>query len=329
MDISWPDDSIFDPFTVSEHTYKTVSSHDIKCAILIPKTLKPGLHPVIFNFHGGFFVTGHSLFAPFFPPSASPLALENSGIIVSADYRLLPSPNGVADILEDLEDFWQWSKTELPRVLEQVAPGHLIDFSKVLVVGGSAGGYCAAQVALSHPDEISALALIYPCLDPKDKLYLKGPAEGEPTVLRYPLDEMPSVPDTVAWIEKEKNSVASKGGFEATLFATSACQNGFFASQIFDSKNMDLDAFLPLERIKTCAKLPLRVWLMHGDDDSTVPIRGSHEFVRILQEKLPETTLRFDICPGQDHAFDYDEKKWEPLAPAALSFVRDGWLGQE
>ncbi|KAK7424583.1 hypothetical protein QQZ08_008593 [Neonectria magnoliae] len=329
MDISWPDDSIFEPFNVSEHTYKTVSEHDIKCAILIPKTLKPGLHPVIFNFHGGFFVTGHSLFAPFFPPSVSPLALENSGIVVSADHRLLPSKNGIADILEDLEDFWQWTKLGLPPILEEIAPGHVIDFSKVLVVGGSAGGYCAAQVALSHPEDISALAIIYPCLDVKDKLYLEGPAEGEPTVLRYPLDQMPSVPDTLIWIEEKRSAVVTKGGFERTLFATSACQNGIFASHIFDHKNMDLDAFLPLERIKAGAKLPPKVWLMHGDDDSTVPIRGSHEFAKILEEKLPETTLRFDICPGKDHGFDYDEKSWKPLAPAALGFVRDGWLGLE
>ena len=109
--VNWPDDSKFDPFNISkqreslyalrnvhlliETRYKTVSGHDIRAAVLMPKDLKPGSRPVIINVHGGLFSTAHSLFAPFFAPWAINLALDHDAIIVSAGYRLLHSgPTG-------------------------------------------------------------------------------------------------------------------------------------------------------------------------------------------------------------------------------------------
>ena len=150
--------------------------------------------------HGGFFATAHSLFAPFFAPWALKLALDHGAIIVSADYRLLPTPNGVADQLEDLEDFWQWYRSSLPLVLQREAPGHEIDYERTLLIGGSAGGYYAAQLAMSHADEISALGLTYPAVDLRDEMWTKGPVEGAPTVLRFPLDEMASREDALSWV---------------------------------------------------------------------------------------------------------------------------------
>lgn len=81
----------------------------------------------------------HGLFAPFFPKWVDALALEQGAIIVSPDYRLLPSANGVADVLEDLEDGWRWTKDVLPGVLRTRAPGVEMDLSRTLIAGGSAG----------------------------------------------------------------------------------------------------------------------------------------------------------------------------------------------
>ena len=89
--------------------------------------------------HGGFLVTAHGLFAPFFPKWTDKLALDHSAIIVSPDYRLLPSKNGLADLLEDLEDGWSWTKSSLNVFLKENAPGHEADFGHVLLAGGSAG----------------------------------------------------------------------------------------------------------------------------------------------------------------------------------------------
>ena len=244
---------------LTRYSYKTLPCHEIKVAVLIPKGLKPAECPVIFNVHGGFLATAHSLFAPFFSPWALRLALQNSAIIVSPDYRLLPSANGVADVLEDLEDFWQWSRSSLAEVLHQNAPGYSVDFSRLLLVGASAGGYCVLQLAQSHWDEVSALAMAYPLIDLRDDLYVKGPAPGEPTVLRYPPQDIPSKQDTMAWIDETRKTVTTKAGFERTPFCVATAQHGIFASEMLDHRNLDLPGFSPLERLRAGAKLPRMV----------------------------------------------------------------------
>jgi pimeloyl-ACP methyl ester carboxylesterase len=240
--------------------YKIVSDHEIKAAVLIPKDLKPGLHPVIVNIHGGFFSTAHSLFAPFFAPWALKLALDHGAIIVSADYRLLPTPNGIADQLEDLEDFWEWYRSTLPPILERNNAGYEVDYKRTLLVGGSAGGYYATQLAMSHPDEVSALALSYPAVDLRDDLWVNGPVEGAPTILRFPVNEIPPKTDALAWVAEKRKTVASKGGFERTPFLVSLTQHGAFAQEMLEHDGVKLrHEDLPLERLKAGAKLPKAV----------------------------------------------------------------------
>ncbi|KAF4983800.1 hypothetical protein FZEAL_884 [Fusarium zealandicum] len=326
MEVPWTEESIFDSYDILEETFKTVSSHDIKAAILIPKDLKPGPHPVIYHIHGGFLVTAHGLFAPFFTKWMDRLALQKSAIIVSPDYRLLPSANGVADLLEDMEDCWQWVNLKLSSILQDKAPGHTLDFSQTLLVGGSAGGYCAAQLAFNHPDSFQALAMSYPLLDVKDKLYVEGVGPEDPNVLRFPTQDIPSKQDTLAWIEEKRREPHTRDGFERSPFAVAACHHGIFMSDLFDNKNLNRSEFNPLERLEAGETLPKNIWLMHGDDDSAVPVRGSKKFADILRKKSPQTNLRFDLVPGHDHAFEYDEKNWGSFAPEAIKFVTDAWL---
>jgi len=250
-----PDCSRHRPATDVPHSYKTVSSDPINAAILLPKNLQPGLHPVIVNIHGGFFATGHSLFAPWFRPWLLKLALDHNAIIVSADYRLLPTPNGIADQLADLEDFWQWFRGELPALLE--SRGVKMDIGRLLLVGGSAGGYYAAQLALSRPDEIAALALTYPAVDLKDDIFVDGPAEGNPTVLHFPASEILPLSESLAWVKQRREIVASKGGFEITPYCVSLAQHECFSQEMFEYDTAELGvAELPLERIRAGGRLP-------------------------------------------------------------------------
>jgi len=245
---------------LTKFRYKIVSGHEIKAAVLIPQTLKPGLHPVIVNIHGGFFATAHSLFAPFFAPWALELAIDHGAIIVSADYRLLPTPNGVADQLEDLEDFWQWYREDLPSVLERNAASHKVDYNHALLMGGSAGGYFAAQLGMSHPDDVSALALVYPAVDLRDEIWTHGPAEDAPTVLRFPAEDMASKDEALAWVAEQRKTVESKGGLERVPFLVALTQHGLFTQEVFEYEGVKLRSEeLPLERLKAGAKLPKAV----------------------------------------------------------------------
>lgn len=71
-----------------------------------------------------------------------------------------------------------------------------------------------------------------------------------------PLEEIPSMEDTLAWIEKTRKKPESRAGFERTPFAVAACQRGIFSSHMLDNKGLDKADFHPLERIEAGAKLP-------------------------------------------------------------------------
>lgn len=94
---------------------------------------------MLYHLHGGFLVAGYGLYAPFFGRWEARLAVKHGAIIISPDYRLLPTTNGVADQLEDVVDCWEWTKEKLPGILQEKAPGHALDFSRVLLQGSSAG----------------------------------------------------------------------------------------------------------------------------------------------------------------------------------------------
>jgi acetyl esterase/lipase len=251
-----PDASIFEPFELFEETYKTVSSHHVKATFIIPKNLKPGTHPVIVNAHGGFLTTGHASFAGFMPGYVLKLALQGSAIIISMDYRLLPTANGVADILEDLEDFWQWFKKDASAVLQKRHPEQSLDFSKVLLTGGSAGGYAATQIALSHPDEVAAVAMTYPMVDIQDRQFTEGPSHDEPTVSRIPLEHMMSKEDTLATIESLREQVHTVAELERFFWTVSSVQHGLFVSALFDNKGLGRAEFFPIRMLQSGANLP-------------------------------------------------------------------------
>ena len=94
--------------------------------------------------------------------------------MISPDYRLLPE-SSTADIIEDLEDFWTWLKRSLPSILEERSSGtHCPDLTRIILAGGSAGGFCSIHLGLSHPDEIKALALQYPFVQLMSEKTLQG-----------------------------------------------------------------------------------------------------------------------------------------------------------
>lgn len=117
-------------------------------------------------------------------------------------------------------------------------------------------GYCATELALSHPDDFRALAIVYPLLDPRDKVYVEGPGPDEPTILRADLKDMPSKEETLAWIEETRKEPHSKDNLDRIPFPIAACHSGIFASDIFDNKGLNRREFFPLDRIEAGDRLP-------------------------------------------------------------------------
>jgi acetyl esterase/lipase len=285
---------------------------------------------LIINWHGGGLTRGSALFPLFFPPWLLTLAEKHEAIIISPDYTLLPSPNGLADITADIEDFWKWLHKSCPSILSSRAPLHTIDLDHILVNGGSAGGYLAASLSLSHPHEIRALALAYPMLDFDSEWFKRGSAAvGAPNPFNAPDSAFPSVEALRAKVaDLAAGPVASEDSIDRDGLMGGLARYGLL-HEIFDPKG-DLGGEIgvwPVRRVKAGEKLPARVWVMHGEVDSAVPVDGSRVFCAEVEKALGghEVEVRLDLVPGKDHGFDFDPAVGG-LIKEATTWLAEIWL---
>lgn len=129
--------------------YKTVEGHEIKANIFLPQT--NGLLPVVVYFHGGGFIFGNR--DQGLDLILKEKLLANNYAVVSADYRLAPETK-LDEILKDVSDIIKWIRLN----------GHQkfnIDTSKIVTMGGSAGGYLALSTGFNRnfaPNAIVAIS---------------------------------------------------------------------------------------------------------------------------------------------------------------------------
>ncbi|KAF9733218.1 hypothetical protein PMIN01_08901 [Paraphaeosphaeria minitans] len=179
-----PAEQRLDSFNIYRTHYKKIQDHEIEVGMLIPKDLKPGLHPVFVRFHGGG-CTG-------LQTGSYPLVHDNNAIVVSPNDRLLPEHNG-NDIQEDLADFWMWFKDGgVTDYLSSQAGAHAavqLDYTRVLAGGDSAGGYLAIQSGLTQPrGPLSAIIGCYPMTNylrrQQEAMFMKEPSPPESIIDR-------------------------------------------------------------------------------------------------------------------------------------------------
>jgi len=315
------------------------SGPTVQASVLIPKVGHPIHHPLIVYFHGGFLIGGSRLYGTFFPPWVLAYAVEHNAIVVSADYRLLPTPNGAADINEDVEDLWQWTKRDLPGIVQSQKPGHGIDDDQVLVWGPSAGGYCAVQLALSHPKEINAVAAIYPMVDLGSDFWKNGYSKsGDKTISNLPPSFFMSREDTIVKIEEFRAQGAVTNEVGARRPAMLSIVNHGLWYELFDPAGEAKPEWFPVQRLSNGKglvnrsedgeDLPLRMWIMHGSGDTAVPIDGSYRFVETAKYARG-LNVKFDVVDGQEHAFDGKTPGWDvdhPTIKAGLEYLTEAWL---
>ena len=323
--------SHFAAFDISDHTYKTVSGHPIESSILLPKSLPSGTHPVLVRFHGGFFITGSRLYEDWCHHWVIALAQQRSAIFISADYRLMPEAKGV-DFMEDLADFWTWLGRSVPSILAPM--GQKPDLDNVLVVGESAGGCLSIQSALLHNAKanpslginITAAICQYGLLDPDDSLYSTPPSSPRNVLGFLGLPQMPL--DTI-----EKHIAAVKSGAAPSVVSAvnpparlnlglASVQQGKFTGLLGPE-----DILRPLKNLQKAhdsgADL-VPMWLLHGRQDSAVPISISKAFYKRAKELYPDGKLLWTEQDGE-HGFDGEASLDTPWIKEGVDFVEKFW----
>ncbi|KFY45523.1 hypothetical protein V494_00901 [Pseudogymnoascus sp. VKM F-4513 (FW-928)] len=302
----------YSKFDVSAVTYKVVNEQHIQAYVLTPKNISPGNHPIVVKFHGGFFVSGNSLYPDWCPQWSLDYCLLHSAIIVTGDYRLLPEATG-ADIYEDVSDFWDWVRNDLQSYLDSTRPGIQADFDKVLAQGESAGGAIAIVSALSQPAGfIKAVISTYPFIT------------LSPTRTK-PIFGAPVVPTSV--LQDHLNSIQpGKIVTEATPpdrinIAISIAQQDLFPKYYGTSEKHD--AFKLLNK---ASGIPF-TFIIHGTEDSAVPVDGSIEWVAAAKGSFGQERIRLHLEQGAEHGFDNETPLDTPWLLEGLEEVTENWLG--
>jgi acetyl esterase/lipase len=227
------------------------------------------------------------------------------------NYRLAPEHTG-DDILEDIADFWTWLRSSLPTYLAFKELSISPDLSNVLVHGESAGGWCALQSILTQPKStFKACFLQYPVVNafptsPDDIIM------GESLPPKEVLDEFLAslVPGTMI------SSVTPPArDFVAPMLRAYKRWGEFFGTGkhiMPDTAFEDAKFFVP-------------TYIVHGRDDTNVPVKWTHEFVEKARKVLPEAKFMVVTPPG-DHGFDGAIYEDEPWLKQVLKGVERDWL---
>ncbi|KAI9150867.1 beta-lactamase [Paramyrothecium foliicola] len=312
--------SNFDPFNIYRTQYTSAGSK-IDADILVPASIpKRTPCPVI--------VTGSSLFPAWFSKWILDFAEEQSAVIISPNYRLLPEVKG-KDILEDMRCFWQWFDAGgCQKYLNSIGLNDIeLDIDRLLLLGESAGGYLVIQSVLSQFARPRAIVMLYPMIDLKADHYTK---ESEKPIVGVPNFPSQMVDEFLASANGQA-PITEADPPDRLAVALASVQTGRFLEFLGEEPELFI-----LDRIQT-NNLPQKksigpllppFFILHGKEDSAVPANGTLRFLETLREKHSAVRFRVAIQPG-DHGFDFGATLDDSWLRNGLNFVTSPWHGDK
>jgi len=318
------DDPKYKDFEIVSANYKEVKGHAIRADVLIPKSLSnktaASPRPILVRFHGGFFIVFGCLSPMLFNPWILELAKQQEAIVVTANYRLLPQSNGM-DILSDVDSLIGWLSTGLNPLLESQKefPGLRADTSRVLVVGESAGGYLSTQAGLRHGDKIKAVISQFPVLDLESKFFATS---YEKTVLGTPMLPASTFDDYMAKLGNPPEIRSEDSPPTAMEFTMAVVQRGKFP-QLMGPE----DEVYPFRLIEKGAKIRPQYLVLHGSEDSAVPVEHSVRWMELVKMNQGAENVALIVRPGE-HGFESTATIEDEWLKPELTKIVNAWVGR-
>jgi acetyl esterase/lipase len=249
--------------------------------------------PVLVWIHGGALIMGSRAQVP---RDLLELCRTEGFALVSIDYRLAPQAK-VPDIIEDVQAAFRWIREKGPEAAR-------LDPGKVVVSGGSAGGYLTLMTGICVEPRPTALVAYWGYGDVDGDWYTK-PSEFYRTskpILDRDVTFKALAPDVVT-------APADKAQAEArSKFYLYLRQNGLWTREVtgFEpgKEKSKLDRYCPVRNVTSSYPTVL---LIHGTEDTDVPYDLSAAMAKELEKH--QVVHELVTVPGAGHGLSGGDKK--------------------
>ncbi|MDA1215227.1 MAG: alpha/beta hydrolase, partial [Planctomycetota bacterium] len=292
-------------FTKSTYVYKTVDGTKIEADVFRENDKKK--RPVIVWIHGGALIVGSRTSIP---GNLLELAKTEGYTLVSIDYRLAPEVKADA-IKEDVVDAFRWIHKEGPKLFNA-------DTQKIVVTGGSAGGYLTMLVGCSVSPRPTALVAYW------------GYGDVDGAWMTHPTDfykyETPIVGKNEALSAVGGDVLTGTEGIIGRargLYYRYLRQRGLWAKTVVGADPAtEPETFKPFCPIQIIPDDYPPILMVHGKNDTDVPYEKSSLFAKELQRRgLPHELV---TVPAAGHGLSGgDPELIQAAHQRALEFIRE------
>ncbi len=293
------------PFSKKTHVYKTVDGVKIHADVYRAEDKQS--RPVVVWIHGGALINGSRNSVP---KQILDLCKTEGYALVSLDYRLAPEVKLPA-IIEDVQDAFKW-------VHKQGGELHL-DTERIVVTGGSAGGYLTLMTGICVTPRPRALVAYWGYGDVDGDWYVK-PSEHYRKAVKL-IDKEDALKGVGGKVLSgtEGNTDESRGRGRYYHYLR---QNGLWTKEVtgFDpvKDRAKLDPYCPVRNVS--AEYPPTL-LIHGTEDTDVP----YELSAAMDQELTRHKVAHELVTvrGAGHGLSGGDRKLiDEANNKALAFIR-------
>jgi acetyl esterase/lipase len=246
--------------------YREVDGHKIRADVYRPKNDK--VCPVIVWLHGGALINGNRTSAD---TTLLKLAEDNDFALVSFDYRLAPETKLPA-LMSDIEAAFRWLATDGAKEFH-------LDPSKIVVAGGSAGGYLALTTGYRVDPRPKAVVAFYGYGSLNGDWYAQPSPHACHNKTKITREE--ALQQTNGTVVSDNRDRKGNGSLIYLYYR----QQGSWPEEVsgFDLSTI-AEEIVPYEPVRNVTSDYPPTLLIHGTSDTDVPYEESKMFAEQLEQ---------------------------------------------
>jgi acetyl esterase/lipase len=282
--------------------YREVDGHEVLADVYRPAG--DDVRPVIVWIHGGALIMGSR---EGIQPQVRSLAEEKGYALVSLDYRLAPETK-LPEIISDIEAAFRWLGGEGARRFH-------LDPERIVVAGGSAGGYLTLVTGYRVTPKPQALVALYGYGNLIEEWYSTPSPHPRHNLRKITREEAEQQTDGTVISDARQRK--GNGGFIYSYYR----QNGIWPEHVsgFDRATI-AEKIAPYEPVRhVTAEYPPTL-LIHGTKDTDVPYEEST--MMAAQFERHGVPFRLETIENGEHGFGGgDPQKIEAAYDSMREFI--------